>query len=32
MGPGCRFEEIFELAEPAKEFELYSRARFTRVH
>lgn len=25
------FEEVFELAEPGKSFEVYSRARFTRV-
>ena len=25
------FEEIFELAEPGKPFEVYSRTRFTRV-
>jgi hypothetical protein len=25
------FEEIFELGEPGKPFELYSRARLTRV-
>jgi hypothetical protein len=25
------FEEVFELAEPSKPFEVYSRARFTRV-
>ena len=25
------FEEVFELAEPAKPFEVYSRTRFTRV-
>ena len=25
------FEEVFELAEPAKEFELYSRARLKRI-
>lgn len=30
LGPN-QFEETFELAEPAKEFERYSRARFTRV-
>jgi len=30
LGPD-EFEELFELAEPGKDFELYSRARFTRV-
>lgn len=30
FGPD-EFEELFELAEPGKNFELYSRARFTRV-
>lgn len=31
MAGADAFEEIFELAEPGKDFELYSRARFTRV-
>jgi hypothetical protein len=26
-----RFEEIFELAKPGKEFEVYVRTKFTRV-
>ena len=26
-----QFEEIFEIAEPGKDFELYSRSRLTRV-
>lgn len=26
-----RFEEVFELAEPGKAFEIYSRSRFTRI-
>jgi hypothetical protein len=30
LGPN-EFEEVFELAEPGKPFELYSRARFKRV-
>jgi hypothetical protein len=30
LGPDA-FEEIFELAEPGKEWEIYSRTRFTRV-
>jgi hypothetical protein len=30
IGPDA-FEEIFELAEPGKAFETYSRARFTRI-
>jgi hypothetical protein len=30
LGPD-QFEEVFELAEPGKEFELYSRARLKRV-
>jgi hypothetical protein len=30
LGPD-QFEEVFELAEPAKDFEVYSRARFKRV-
>ena len=30
LGPD-EFEELFELAEPGKDFERYSRARFTRV-
>jgi len=29
-GPDA-FEEVFELAEPGKEFEVYSRSRFTRA-
>jgi len=28
---GIIFEEVFELAEPNKPFEVYSRTRFTRV-
>lgn len=28
--PEC-FQEIFEIAEPGKDFELYSRSRLTRV-
>jgi hypothetical protein len=30
LGPD-EFEEVFELAEPGKAFELYSRAHFKRV-
>jgi hypothetical protein len=30
QGPD-EFEEVFELAEPGKDFEMYSRTKFTRM-